>query len=340
MVQHIYLTATLPPSLEAQFTRALLLQQPSYKRTSTRRPNIGYSVLVCANEGQVNETISSLIDSRPSTESAVIVYCRYKSDVDFHAKRLGCPGFYGGHARGEENLKSWLDGTATVLVATGALGAGINMPNIDLVIHMNMPYGLIDYSQESGRAGRCGQPAKSVIVTCRAWEKRLRQAWENERLTWDMNARQMYTFMLTTQCRRLAMDSWMDGVTEGKCGCRDLMEISCDKCSQIFGGNTQGWGEPFGSEPTNLEQSSPPIALSPVTVSPNPRNERLVAFNPLNERNMDNAAKSQLLIGSISPSILELLCPLPLPWWQSSNARYKRLPDVPRGEKYIPRHPS
>jgi len=142
--------------------------------------------------------VSSLIQSRSSPNSAVIVYCRYKDDVDYHTRRPGCPGLY---ANGEENLRSWLDGASSVLVATGALGAGINMPNVDLVIHLNIPYGLIEFAQESGRAGRSGQAAQSAILTCAAWEeKRCSAKQRGEEITWIANVRKLHEFMVTANC--------------------------------------------------------------------------------------------------------------------------------------------
>jgi len=127
--------------MQTKFCDVLLLQQPVWKRSGTRRSNIGYSVLVCEKQVQLNEKVLSLVDSRSSPNSGVIVYCRYKDEVDYHARRFGCRGFYAKHRHGEESLRNWLDGTSSVLVATGALGGGINMPNVDLVIHINILYG-------------------------------------------------------------------------------------------------------------------------------------------------------------------------------------------------------
>ncbi len=85
------------------------------------------------------------------------------------------------------------------------------MPNVDLVIHTNIPYGLIEFAQESDRAGRPGQAAQSVIVTCAAWEEKRSSAKERgEEITWSAIFRKMHDFMVTADCRRLA---WTDGLT-------------------------------------------------------------------------------------------------------------------------------
>jgi len=41
-----------------------------------------------------------------------------------------------------------------MIVATTALGTGVSYPGVILVVHVGLPYGLIDFSQESGRASR------------------------------------------------------------------------------------------------------------------------------------------------------------------------------------------
>jgi superfamily II DNA helicase RecQ len=50
------------------------------------------------------------------------------------------------------------------IVATSALGTGVDYPDIVYVLHVGVPYGMIDFAQESGRAGRGGEAVDSVIV--------------------------------------------------------------------------------------------------------------------------------------------------------------------------------
>ncbi|KAI1285122.1 hypothetical protein F5Y03DRAFT_402212, partial [Xylaria venustula] len=68
---------------------------------------------------------------------------------------------------GSESAKSdifqrWLR-TSGVMVATNALGAGIDIPDIRATIHAVAPRRMRDYAQESGRGGRDGKPSTSVV---------------------------------------------------------------------------------------------------------------------------------------------------------------------------------
>ncbi|KAJ2523129.1 hypothetical protein H4217_000274, partial [Coemansia sp. RSA 1939] len=57
-----------------------------------------------------------------------------------------------------------------VIAATSALGMGVDIPDIRLIIHMGTPYTLLDHAQESGQAGCNGQPSVAVIIQPMGWD--------------------------------------------------------------------------------------------------------------------------------------------------------------------------
>ncbi len=54
-------------------------------------------------------------------------------------------------------------GTVRIVFATAALGMGVNLVGVNSIIHYGAPSSLEDYFQESGRAGRTGDAAKSTV---------------------------------------------------------------------------------------------------------------------------------------------------------------------------------
>ena len=60
-----------------------------------------------------------------------------------------------------------LSGSFNIIVATTAFGMGIDCPGVRFVVHYGMPRGLESFVQESGRAGRDGKAASSLVLYTR-----------------------------------------------------------------------------------------------------------------------------------------------------------------------------
>ena len=112
------------------------------------------------------------------------------------AESLGCPSYTSESGTDEVKaaiLSSWIaDKGQPVIVATSALGIGFDYPHVRWVIHVDAPQKASAFSQESGRAGRDGGQASSIVLLSVAWEPVLDQA-----LPPDKEAMQLY---LTQQC--------------------------------------------------------------------------------------------------------------------------------------------
>ena len=72
--------------------------------------------------------------------------------------------YYSGIDKGEETLKDWMCRDSGVIVATKALGLGVDVSNVRLVVHIDEPDNLLEFAQETGRAGRDDFRAESVLL--------------------------------------------------------------------------------------------------------------------------------------------------------------------------------
>lgn len=96
-----------------------------------------------------------------------IVFCNTKAAAENVAKAL--KKIYRSevmayHSRCKEQEQDMLSGKKHIIVATSALSMGVDIRDVDLVIHYNMPMSLADYYQMAGRAGREGQHARSILL--------------------------------------------------------------------------------------------------------------------------------------------------------------------------------
>ena len=65
--------------------------------------------------------------------------------------------------RKKELLFDFLQGKRKIMIATSAFSMGIDVSDIELVVHFNAPVSMTDYIQQIGRAGRDGRKAHCVI---------------------------------------------------------------------------------------------------------------------------------------------------------------------------------
>ena len=157
----------------------------------------------------------------------MVVYCRTKAECEGVAGELGCGYFYSGAAGNEEVLQWWKDHGGCV-VATSALGTGVNYPGITAVVHVGMPYGLIDFAQESGRAGRGGEDVDSLVLVEKGWVARERATREARRQEWSRDEREMSNFVNADGCRRLVLAADFDEGEPVDCISGEMAR--CDRC--------------------------------------------------------------------------------------------------------------
>ena len=109
-------------------------------------------------------------------------------------------------------------------MATSALGTGVDFPGIVFILHVDMPYGMIDFAQESGRAGRAGEDVDSVIVVEKGRVEVLAAKMQS------IDEAVMGEFVSTQGCRRAIMSEYLDGSLVECSHDRDLAR--CDRCGE------------------------------------------------------------------------------------------------------------
>ncbi|KAK2960340.1 putative ATP-dependent DNA helicase RecQ [Blattamonas nauphoetae] len=113
---------------------------------------------------------SSAQTSQPLPHGSGIIYCRTREQTDSISRYLACHGIKAKpyHAKmknseREQVRTEWVNGVISVVVGTVALGMGIDKPDVRFVVHCDVCSSLEEFYQESGRAGRDGLPAWSVM---------------------------------------------------------------------------------------------------------------------------------------------------------------------------------
>ena len=224
-VQYVFLTATFPPSLIAQFNDSMLIYEPTFIRQVNHKPQVRYNVERLQTKGFYREAaaiVQQMAESCKELEK-VLVFCRSRPECDKWSEKFECGVYYSDSVNKAGTLQGWTTG---LLFATGALGAGVDVSGIKAVIHIGCPYGMINFDQEVGRGGRGGEVVTSVILV---GDEDFIQvlAEEPEMLAVDDCA--MREFIVTDECRRKGLSVYMNGEDE-RVDCKSLGGELCDRC--------------------------------------------------------------------------------------------------------------
>jgi ATP-dependent DNA helicase RecQ len=166
-VPRIALTATATPATHAEITSRLALEEARHFVASFDRPNIQYRI--APKQEPKKQLLALLRTEHPG--DAGIVYCLSRASVDKIAEFLSSNGiaalpYHAGlDARTRaKNQSRFLREDGVIIVATIAFGMGIDKPDVRFVAHLDLPKSVEGYYQETGRAGRDGQPSTAWLA--------------------------------------------------------------------------------------------------------------------------------------------------------------------------------
>jgi ATP-dependent DNA helicase RecQ len=231
-------TATATPRVRTDILAQLALRNPALHVSSFNRPNLFYQV-----RAKTKQTYAELL-AQARGGGAGIVYCLSRRRVDELALQLQNDGIQARpyHAGLDadvrrSNQEAFIRDDVQAIVATIAFGMGINKPDVRWVAHYDLPKTLEGYYQESGRAGRDGDPARCTLYfgasDIRTADFLIQQKidpdtgapLEEEQRIARQQLRQVLDYAESAECRRAVQLRYLGENFAAPCG-------ACDNCCE------------------------------------------------------------------------------------------------------------
>lgn len=228
----VALTATADPQTQKEIRERLGLTLDPVFSSSFDRPNIRYQITV---KESGRDQLLDFIQTQHSGQSG-IVYVLSRTGTEETAAWLsqkGVPALPYHAGLGTEvrrrHQARFLREEGLVMVATIAFGMGIDKPNVRFVAHLGIPKSVESYYQETGRAGRDGEPASAWMAYSLDDVVKLRrmilggEGEESYKRLGGQKLNTMLGFCETTRCRRQSLLAYFGEDHSGNCG-------GCDNC--------------------------------------------------------------------------------------------------------------
>ena len=148
--------------------------------------DIAYQAMTVA-PADIEHSVVNLL--RLHEAESALLFCATRENVRRLHSSLVERGFSavalsGEHSQNERNqaLQALRDGRARVLVATDVAARGIDLPNLSLVVHVELPRDAETLQHRSGRTGRAGKKGIAVLVVPYPRRKRVEMVLRGARI--------------------------------------------------------------------------------------------------------------------------------------------------------------
>lgn len=227
-----FLTATLPVRLELTLKTVLALpDEHRVIRASTDRPEHQYFIFRTQKDLLLQHAITFIL-----LASSLLLRDERRGIIFVRSKEMGenirtvFPQFDFIHANIHDDrvrsqmIKKWKEGhSGGWIIGTTSLIQGIDYHNVHVVVFVASPFGLIDFVQGAGRAGRNGMPSRIIVL--HAGKPFGPTNTDREDLSCK---KEMCRWLTERICRRTVVSECMDGVRRT---CRDIPNaVPCDHC--------------------------------------------------------------------------------------------------------------
>jgi ATP-dependent DNA helicase RecQ len=228
-VPRLALTATADRRTRADILTQLGIPEEGLIVAGFDRPNIRYHV---RHREQTGKQLRELLATRPGS---AIVYAPSRNNAEKVAEQISRDGrptlpYHAGLDASvrKRNQAAFVNSEEMVIAATVAFGMGIDKPDVRLVAHAAIPKSIEAYYQETGRAGRDGEPAEAWLFWAAQDFARARQRIEQEvepdrRPAERERLNALAALVETPGCRRAVLLRHFGESPPERCG-------NCDNC--------------------------------------------------------------------------------------------------------------
>ena len=228
-VPRLALTATADQQTRADVMAQLGIPEEGLVLAGFDRPNIRYAI------NHRDNPVRQIVTLMTEQPGPGIVYAQTRKKVEELADKLAAATgravlpYHAGldPQTRTDNQAAFVASEDMVIIATVAFGMGIDKPDVRFVAHVGVPKSIEAYYQETGRAGRDGDPAKATMLwgagdfaTAR---QRLGEAPEERRTTDRARLDALAALVETHECRRALLLRHFGESPPETCG-------NCDNC--------------------------------------------------------------------------------------------------------------